>query len=169
MLTITYVYFHVCFLHRCLNPYAKRTAIEHTNYTKAVNLPLWSTCLPQRCQSCHRKGQTSCRCDAEHHAWAGSPFCRCIQTGPCSAAWGNLKIGTNRPIHAPSLQHRGAAVRGWGCRAQQRPVQHKEVQHWPAVVKSRTKPLASDPSGDLKETVRGCIASCSSTHLWYFK
>lgn len=103
------------------------------NNDKAVNLPLWSMCWPQPCQSCHRRGQTSCHCDAGHHAWASSPFCRWIQTWLGSAAWGNLEIDTRRTIHAPSLQQKEEQ---WAV-SQRKLVQHKEVQHWPAVVKEQ--------------------------------
>lgn len=72
-------------------------------------------CSPRRCQSCHRTGRTSCRCDAWRRVWGGNPFCRWTQTEPCSAAWGSLG-GKNtqtetqtRIICATCLQPSGAA------------------------------------------------------------
>ncbi len=139
-----------------------------------VSLPLWSMCLQQRCRSCHRRGQTSCHCDAEHHAWAGSPSSRWIQTEPSSAAWGNLEIDTSSPFMSPLFSTRRSSSEHLGCKAQQRPVQRKEVQRCPAVVKNRSSGLGNITehdtlnTSDSGETVSGCKLSYSATHLWHF-
>lgn len=135
----------VCFawsLHIHLEPNAKNNPQSSCKENKAMNLPLWSVCLPQPCRCGHRMGQTSCPRGAGRRAWAGNLFCRWIQTGPGSAAWGNLKTRHKQTHSCPlSSAPRGAAS-VWEAKAQQRPGQRTlEAQHWPAVVENRSSGL----------------------------
>lgn len=126
----------------------QKTPQSSCEENKAMNLPLWSVCLPQPCRCGHRTGQTSCPRGAGRRAWAGNPFCRWIQTEPGSAAWGNLKTRHKQTHSCPlSSAPRGAAS-VWEAKARQRPVKHTlEAQHWPAVVENRSSGLRKYQTG----------------------